>query len=381
VNHFGKHRVAKIGRLPLLSLAALALLAGIDGALILLGHGAPFVSDRLEEAHGVLMVFGFVGTLIALERAVALRSTWGYAAPTLLGLGAIVTLSPAPLSAGGGLFAAGFAALLGVYWAIWRRQVSDELAVQSLGAALGGAGAVLWTAGVPVASLLPWLVGFVVLTIAGERAELSRLESGTIARQTLRVSIVFCVAVVTTILWPTLGTALFGASLLVLTLVLVAHDAARRTIRAVGLPRFAAACMLAGYFWLAVAGSLWLVAGPADGGAYDAVIHAVFLGFTISMIMGHAPVILPAVLGIELPYRAVMWAPLVLLHVGLVVRLLLGDAYGLEWARAVGGYLNVIALLGFVVVAAWAAIVATRSRAAGERKRGASTPEPSGAVS
>ena len=27
------------------------------------------------------MVLGFLGTLIALERAVALRSAWGYAAP------------------------------------------------------------------------------------------------------------------------------------------------------------------------------------------------------------------------------------------------------------------------------------------------------------
>lgn len=375
---FGNYGVAKIGRLPLLFLAAFALLAGVDGGLILLGHGAPLTSQRLEDAHGVLMVFGFVGTLIALERAVALRSMWGYVAPMLLGLGAMVTLSPAPLEVGGGLFAAGFAALLGVYWALWHRQARDELAVQSLGAALGCSGALVWGAGIPIGGILPWLAGFVVLTIAGERAELSRLESETIARRTLWMSIVLCATVVATILWPTLGTALFGAALLALTLVLVAHDAARRTIRAAGLPRFAAACMLAGYFWLAVSGSLWLVGGPADGGAYDAVIHAVFLGFTISMIMGHAPVILPAVLGVELPYRAVMWAPLVLLHIGLAVRLLLGDAYGLELARTVGGILNVIALLGFVVVAAWVAILATRSRVVRERERAANTPEPSG---
>ena len=42
--------------------------------------------------------------------------------------------------------------------------------------------------------------------------------------------------------------------------------------------------------WL---GTRLLVGRAADGPAYDAVIHAVFLGFTISMIMAHAPVILP----------------------------------------------------------------------------------------
>lgn len=334
---------------------------------MLLGHGAPLVSDRLADAHGVLMVFGFVGTLIALERAVALRARWGFSAPAMLGLGAVATLAPVPLGVGGWLFAAGFAALLGVYWVIWHRQGSDELAVQALGAALGCGGALLWAAGLPIEAILPWLVGFVVLTIAGERAELSRLESATIAHRTLQMSVLFCAAVVAATMWPVLGTALCGATLLALTVVLVTHDAARRTVSAVGLPRFAAACMLTGYVWLAVAGSLWLVGGPANGGAYDAVIHAVFLGFTISMIMGHAPVILPAVLGVDLPYRAVMWMPMVLLHLGLAVRLLLGDAYGLEWARAVGSILNVIALLGFVVIAAWSAMGATRVRNARDR--------------
>lgn len=348
------------------------MLAGLDGALVLLGYGAPLTLDRLRDAHGVLMVFGFVGTLIAAERAVALRAWWGYSAPVLLGLGAIVTLAPVPLSVGGWLFTAGFAAFLGVYWALWRRQGSHELAIQTLGAALGTAGAMLWAAGTPMAAILPWLVGFVVLTIAGERAELSRLESATIAYRTLHMSITVVIAVVASTMWPVLGTALCGAALLALTVVLVTHDAARRTIRASGLPRYAAACMLAGYVWLGVTAVLWLVAGPADGGAYDAVIHAVFLGFTISMIMGHAPVILPAVLGVELPYRAAMWFPLVLLHVGLVLRLLVGDAYGVQWAHTSGGLLNVIALLAFVVIAARSAVIGTRARTQAAREVAAS---------
>ena len=73
--------------------------------------------------------------------------------------------------------------------------------------------------------------------------------------------------------------------------------------------------MLAGYGWLVVASGVWLTgSGGADGvpvgSGYDAVIHAVFLGFTMSMIMAHAPVILPAVLRRPLPYHPVLIVPI-----------------------------------------------------------------------
>jgi hypothetical protein len=61
--------------------AAICLLAGLDGAFLLLDLPAPVRLDRLPEVHGMLMVFGFVGTLVALERAVALGASWAFAAP------------------------------------------------------------------------------------------------------------------------------------------------------------------------------------------------------------------------------------------------------------------------------------------------------------
>jgi len=141
------------------------------------------------------------------------------------------------------------------------------------------------------------------------------------------------------------------------------HDVARRTIRAKGVARFMAGCLLAGYVWLAVAGAIWVLAGGVtEGPAYDAVIHAVFLGFTMSMIMAHAPVILPAVLRCRLPYHPVMIAAPVLLHTSLILRLAVGDARGLDIARQVGGGLNVVALLGFAVITAGAAIRAGHHR-------------------
>ena len=61
--------------------AGLSLLAGLDAALLLLHLPAPVTTTRLPEVHGMLLVLGFVGTLVALERAVALGARWGLIAP------------------------------------------------------------------------------------------------------------------------------------------------------------------------------------------------------------------------------------------------------------------------------------------------------------
>src|SRR5699024_6521122 len=75
----------------------------------------------LPDLHGILMVFGFLGTVIALERAVALAKPVGFLAPGLLGLGAIVLLTPAPLIVGQIGLVAGSLALTVLYIPLFRR--------------------------------------------------------------------------------------------------------------------------------------------------------------------------------------------------------------------------------------------------------------------
>ncbi|MDN5803419.1 MAG: hypothetical protein L0H26_02355, partial [Microlunatus sp.] len=123
-------------RLPFLLAGGIALLAGLDAALLLLGLPAPISTTRLPEVHGILLVVGFVGTLISLERAVALRRPAGYLAPGLLGAGALTLLSPAPLRVGQLLLVLGAAALVVVYLPLWRRQRDEAVLVQALGGVL-----------------------------------------------------------------------------------------------------------------------------------------------------------------------------------------------------------------------------------------------------
>ncbi|MGO4341487.1 hypothetical protein [Pedococcus sp. 2YAF34] len=347
-------------RLPFLLPAGLALLLGIDAGLRLLGAPALPLSQRLPVVHGPLLVLGFVGTLVALERAVALRRPGGYAAPALLGVGGLLLVTPVPLRVGQFLLVAGAAALTAVYVGLWRRQRDDAVLVQALGAVLATGGALLWLGSVPVPRLLPWLAGFVVLTIAGERLELARLQllSSRGAAALGLTAAAVAVFAVASLLWPTAGFPLFGASMLVLVGWLALHDVARRTVRGTGLPRFIAVCLLVGYAWLAVAGGTWLLAGPVlEGPAYDAAVHGVFLGFTLSMIMAHAPVILPAVLKVRLRYRPAMYAPVLLLQASLVLRALVGDAWGVDAARTAGGIGNAVAVLLFLGVTVWSASV------------------------
>jgi hypothetical protein len=354
------------------------MLAGVDAALLLLGLSAPVSAPRLGDIHGMLMVVGFLGTLIALERAVALRQAWGYAAPGLLGAGALALLTPtggAGDTLGKILLVDGALAFIGVYAALFRRNHDDVVLVELLGAVLMAIATLLWLRA-PIPYLLPWLVGFVVLTITAERVELARLSMPATGGRTLVLfASALTVGLVLTLVWADLGARLVGAVLVGLVLWLVRHDVARRTIRSTGLPRFSAAALLGGYVWLLVAAVAWLASGAqASGAAYDLVVHSVFLGFAVSMVMAHAPVILPAVLRRPLPYRPMLWIPLVLMHAGLVLRILAGDLRDDEILWRFGSVVNVVALLLFFVLAAVSAALGAPERPA-RRPARVATPE------
>lgn len=349
------------GRAALLVPAGVALLVGMDAALVLLGLPAPVRWERLPDVHGVLLVLGFVGTLVSLERAVALGRAWGFAAPACLGGGGLLLLSPLPRTAGAVSLVAGSAVLMAVYVPLWLRQPAVAVLAQAGGAVLATGGALLWLGGVPVPWLLPWLAGFVVLTIVGERMELARVA--VLHRAAEPIATVLTAGVVlgavAALLWPSVGYAVLGLAVVGLCAWLLLLDVARHTIRSTGLPRYMAVCLLAGYAWLAAAGGTWLVAGPVtDGRGYDAVVHCVFLGFVVSMLMAHAPVILPAVLRRPLPYHRLMFAPVALLHVSLALRVVVGDVRGVQPALQVGGALNIVAVLLFAGAAAWSAATA-----------------------
>lgn len=341
-------------RLPVLGAAAVALLTGLYAGLLLLGAAVPAPAVAVEQVHGPLMVLGFVGTLIALERAVALGARWALLAPACSGTGGLVLVATGPSLAGKTLLMVASVVLLGVYRALWRRQPSVALLAQGCGAFGWYAATLLWLSGYAVAEIVPWLVVFVVATIAGERLELAHVAMhGRHAERWFLIALAAVLAgAAATVLWPATGAHLFGAGLLAVTAWLAVFDVARRTVRARALPRYVAVGLLTGYGWLALAGLLWAGAGAVvHGPRYDATLHAAFLGFVMSTIFVHAPVILPAVLHRPLPYHRLLYAPLALLHASLLVRIGIGDAAGQELVWRWAGIGNVVAVLSFAACA------------------------------
>lgn len=360
-----------------------SLLAGLNAALQLLGLPAPVSLARLPDVHGLLMTLGFVGTLITLERSVAYGKVVGYVPPLFIGVGGLLLISPAPVKIAHILLLAGSVGLCFLYLPLWRRNRDEAVLIQAIGAVMAAIAPALLLAGFGVNTLLPWLGGFVILTIGGERLELARMAMGKNASTILvTISGAFLAAAIVSLLWPLIGYPLLGATLLIMTAWLAFHDVAKRTINATGAVRFMAACMLAGYFWLALAGIVWMTGPAFSGERYDAVIHGIFIGFTMSMIMAHATVILPAVIRRPLPYRTSMWRAAAVVHVGLVIRVWIGDGLIIPMAHQLGGLLNVVGLLAFFIIAAWSAISGPPAKPARSSQLASTSPaEPSGASS
>ena len=353
---------------PALPRRARGVLLAAGGAALLMGVWTGLMKAGMHEpmgpvaAHGPLMALGFLGTLIGLERAVAHGTRWSALAPAASAAGVVAVLGGAPTVVGGSLFALAGATVCLVFADLLRRHADHALVLMAAGAvAWAGAGA-LWAAGWSPVRIAPLLAAFLVLTIVGERVELSRLAAPTPAalRRLLLAAGVFALgAVVALVAWRT-GLLLAGVGAVLQATWLLRHDIARVTIRRPGLPRFAATCMLAGHAWLTAAGVLWIAeaAGVGPWLVHDAALHAVFLGFVMSMVMGHAPIILPAVLHRPLPHTGLGWVPLVLLHASLAVRIG-ADLAGSAWLRGWAAHGNVTALLLFVGLSA---LVARRAR-------------------
>ncbi|MCC7413966.1 MAG: hypothetical protein IT495_20290 [Gammaproteobacteria bacterium] len=346
----------RLAHLPFLLLAMAGLLAGLAAALARLGMVLSPGVASWSMLHGPLMVCAFLGTLIGLERAAALGWRWCYLAPMLSASGAAALLAGQPRAGAVLMLAASFA-LLAIFGAVLRRRERAlHTVIMTAGAAAWFIGNGLWLLGRPMALVALWWVCFLVVTIAGERLELGRVMRPGAAVRGAFVALILVLgaaaAAVTAGAW--IGAHAAGAALAGLAAWLARHDVARRTVRVPGLPRYMAVCMLAGYAWLATGGTLLAVHGlPGAGPVYDAIVHALLVGFVFSMIFAHALVILPAVLGVSLPFHPVIYAPLALLHVTLLLRVagdLTGDA--LAPARLWGSAGNAAAVVLFFATVA-----------------------------
>jgi hypothetical protein len=347
---------------PLLVAGFAALIVGVLAGLWRLAWPVP--AAAAGAPHGVLMLCGFFGTLVGLERAVAVGAAWAYAGPAGSALAALLTLAGGPLLAAQLLFLAGGLGLVAASLAGQRLQPALHTRVLTLGAACWPAGTLAWLAGLPLLQVAaPW-IAFLVVTVAGERLELSRVlpPSPAMTRLFRGLLGLLIPGAAATLAGLPAGAALLGASLFLLALWLARQDVARRTVKERGLTRYIALCLLSGYLWLGVGGLAYAWAGLAPGSAgHDAALHALLVGFVFSMVFGHAPIILPAVIRVKLPFHPGFHLPLVLLHASLVLRTA-GDALGDFSLRAWGALGNAVAIGLFLLTVLGTALAAAVRR-------------------
>jgi hypothetical protein len=335
-------------RLVLLACGLIALLLGLWTGMARLSVGLMGVAPQFVEFHGPLMICGFFGTLISIERAVALNRPLAYMIPIFAATGVFALLARNITLAGAAFLIASLALAAASFWNMRRLQSVLLAVTPSIAALCWGLGTLTWLADRPLPEAAGWWLAFLVLTVAAERLELSRIVAPP---ATARV--IFAAAIAVFLIGVASGeldrplSPFIGSGLILCGAWLLIYDLARRTVRLSGQIRFTALCMLLGYGWLIIAG-LELLARPVEVAAfwYDAVVHAVTLGFVLSMVFGHTLIIFPSVVGLTLRYSPVLYVPLLLLQISVVVRTI-GDFS--EWIefRPISGFLTIIALTCF----------------------------------
>lgn len=337
-----------LGRVALLALALACLVAAVMGGLARLGLA---YVPAATAAHGALMIGGFLGTVIALERAVALGASWGYAAPAAAGAGGVAIALGHALP-GAALMIVAPLLFTAASVAIARRQAQLHTAILVAAALAWLAGNALWIAG-RIEPATAWWFAFLVLTIAAERLEMTRLMPRRAAARPLflAAAALLPAGALATSIDATVGAIVFGTGLAALAAWLAAFDIARRTVRTQGFSRYCALALLGGYAWLAAAGMAWAAARAGAPALRDLALHGLGLGFVVSMIFAHAPLVVPVIARARMGYTPLFYAPLALLHVSLLVRLAAGAQD--PALRLAGGVLNAAAFVAFAATLAY----------------------------
>ena len=338
-------------QIPAALFAILSLFSGMWGGLSRMGMSLDIPFPNMAAFHGVLMVSGFLGTLIILERSVALEWGPGYFFALLSAVGAFIVGTGWGIEAGMVMIILAGIGLLSMYVFILSQQPAWHTLIMALGGVLWFFGDIFWLQAYPFAYTANLWAGFLILTVVGERIELSRMVQTRDSQRSQAgvLSIIFMLGLLLHVVWTTTGVIISALTLIILAVWLLKNDLARFTIKQTGLPKYMAFCLLTGFVWLIVGSvvSVLYLKFP-DHLYYDAYLHSFFLGFIFSMIFAHAPVIFPSLTGRQVGHYDRFYIHYLLLQISLIIRLA-GDFMSDSMLRELGGVLNGLAIVIFLV--------------------------------
>lgn len=339
-------------RLILLLIAVASMALGVASGLARVGWNLADWPAALAGQHGPLMMSASFGTVISLERAVALNTRLSLAAPILSAASglALLMLLPMPIAAGLATLASLLLVLASIE--VMRKLLAPFTVTLFLATLCWLLASLIWWLAQSPAMATGWWILFLVITIASERLELTRFvavpESATLAFYSLIAAAITGSGL--SIVSPLVGFGLMSAGIFGLAIWLMRYDIARHNLSQSDATRYIAVCLFTGYIWLAVAGLLGM-AGGFEGGhrLHDATLHTIAIGFVFSMVFGHALIIFPAITKIRIRFHPVLYLPLILLWLSLSMRVL-GQIVDQFPLRQYGALLNGVTLLAFAAV-------------------------------
>jgi hypothetical protein len=191
-------------------------------------------------------------------------------------------------------------------------------------------------------------MAFVLLIISAERLELMKFLPVNRNQKLILTGCLMLFVAGAIMTFHGFGSVVGGVSLIACSAWLLRFDLIRITLRKEGLTRFVAVALLSGYISLMLSG-IFMIHFSAEAFAYDSMVHAFFLGFTLAMIFAHGPIILPGVIGSSVkPYSAMLYIWLALLHASWLLRIAGAVLYQFDW-RKLSGLLSAIAIVGYFV--------------------------------
>jgi len=291
--------------------------------------------------HGSLMVVGFLAALIALERYFGGGSRLAALSSLCFSLGGVSLLLGGlvvnkVLWIGGGVSFLAWAVLT-----LSRFRTHFSTIFFTAAAIFLLAGVYYYVQNSPSTFYSNAWVGFLTTFIAGERMDMLKITNASKSNYTLAgASIPLAAAAI-----YAAEKTLMAAAFLTMLMTAARRDVAVKFIWKTGFSRYLGVGLLTAYAWLAAAAMLWALTN-----SIDILLHAVFLGFSATMIFAHAPIILPAILRIPHFYSPHLYIPFAMLQAATVLRLAAGTAYQTElWSLS--GWITFMSVLTFAVVA------------------------------
>lgn len=338
----------KTERLPFIFLAMLCLLTGLWSGLSRIGWDIYILP--VTAHHGAIMVGGFLGTLISLEKIIPLKKKGFYIIPIFSAISVLFFFLNKPFISII-LLILSSAGLAIVFLYYLRSERTLIYILMFLGALSWLTGNVMLLTKLFYPLAFPWWVAFTLFIITAERLELMKFLPVSKFNKRIFIALLVCFVIGVLFSFHGTGNIISGLALIGVSLWLMYNDLIGITIRKDGLPQFIAISLLAAYIALLLTG-MFFITFSSQWLAYDAIVHSFFIGFVFSMIFAHGPIILPGVLGISAkPFHKILYLWLLLLHSSWLLRIF-ADVYMQLELRKISGLISVVAMLGYFIAMA-----------------------------